>query len=394
MADINLGVLKNFDYLNQIDLSLTSFDESTTFAQLSNTFASNADLFSYKSNLDITSGLNLDKVNQLSLSDFQALEYAYLANGAFDSEFYLQEYDDVRNAGVNPVTHYGQNGQLLRENRYPNPVFKSLVEADEILIASANTDFQLVKDAAATFDQSETIEVAAVPLAIPVIYYTVAGAVAFTILGLEAIRQANSWNEAIEQSDFGIYVAPESIVNSDTDVNVTGRFPQPEADIESPITTPPFGGDTEVETGTPPFDLESGIEVNVLDFPNASKELQDLLDGQFEFPLEDEESPYFLAIETNEVLKDLIQNSTLGDKTKGRSTIYYHDFGGGFAKANEIFNSLNLSDVKEISDSNFNGRIGKLDDGRKAVVRNGSKGDNGFPTLEIQKGKRRTKFRF
>lgn len=72
---------------------------------------------------------------------------------------------------------------------------------------------------------------------------------------------------------------------------------------------------------------------------------------------------------------------------------------GGFEQANEVFDSLGLSDVKPLSNSDFNGRIGILEDGRKVIVRDGSKGEvgeKGTPTLEIQnsRGKSKDKFRF
>lgn len=78
----------------------------------------------------------------------------------------------------------------------------------------------------------------------------------------------------------------------------------------------------------------------------------------------------------------------------------YRELSGGFERANEIFDSLNLKNVKPLNNSNFEGRVGTLDDGRKVIVRSGSKGeevdDVGPPTLEIQnaKGRKKDEFRF
>lgn len=160
-------------------------------------------MYTYKPDLAIESGLTLDKLDRLSQSDFKALEYAYLADGALDADFYLQEYSDVKNDGVNPFTHYAENGSKLAENRYPNPAFKGLAESETILLASANTDFQVVKDAASTIDESDTVELAFAP-AIPLVYYTIYGAVVFTVIGLKTLRQANSWNEAFQNNILSI----------------------------------------------------------------------------------------------------------------------------------------------------------------------------------------------
>ena len=149
--------------------------------------------------------------------------------------------------------------------------------------------------------------------------------------------------------------------------------------------------------GTPPFDLGDpiGFDDNAF-FPKGDGFLDDILNGQFEFPDEGQEFTYFLAIEeNNEILRDLIDVSTLGRKTKGRTVQY--DSPGGFERANEIFDSLELSNVKELSGSDFDGRVGQLDDGRTVIVRDGSKGEDGEegpPTLEIQRGRRRIKYRF
>ena len=83
---------------------------------------------------------------------------------------------------------------------------------------------------------------------------------------------------------------------------------------------------------------------------------------------------------------DLIKNSKPGRGTKGRTKQF--DRSGGLDQANKDFDSLNPSGVKDIP----GGRTGTLSDGSKVNVRNTS--TDGRPTLEIQRGKNKTKFRF
>lgn len=85
-------------------------------------------------------------------------------------------------------------------------------------------------------------------------------------------------------------------------------------------------------------------------------------------------------------IDDLIESSTPGDKTKGKSTIYEKE--GGIEEANKDFDSLNPSNIREVNGI----RIGTLPDGSTVNVREKSK--DGRPTLEILKGKKMTKFRY
>jgi hypothetical protein len=83
---------------------------------------------------------------------------------------------------------------------------------------------------------------------------------------------------------------------------------------------------------------------------------------------------------------DLIKNAKPGKGTKGHTKQF--DSTGGFKQANKDFDALNPSGVKNIP----GGRRGTLGDGSKVNVRN--KSTDGRPTLEIQRGKNKTKFRF
>ena len=103
-------------------------------------------------------------------------------------------------------------------------------------------------------------------------------------------------------------------------------------------------------------------------------------------------------LKSDEFINDLIRQSTPGERTRGVTDPF--DFPGDFDKANKIFDSMNLKNVKPIETRFGPGRAGRLPDGsgRKVVVRPGSgkRGniEDGPPTLEIQQGKGRIKFRF
>ncbi|MEQ4510344.1 MAG: hemagglutinin repeat-containing protein [Dickeya sp.] len=88
----------------------------------------------------------------------------------------------------------------------------------------------------------------------------------------------------------------------------------------------------------------------------------------------------------NITVDDLTSTSSKGESTLGRSKIY--DRTGGSSAANKEFDALSPAEVKDIP----GGRVGKLPDGRTVVVRDRS--TDGRPTLEIQSGKNRIKFRY
>ncbi|EAV4201637.1 RHS repeat protein [Salmonella enterica] len=87
---------------------------------------------------------------------------------------------------------------------------------------------------------------------------------------------------------------------------------------------------------------------------------------------------------------DLIATSSKGDQTTGRSRLYERP--GGIDEANKDFDNLSPSDVKDIDNNYVTGRVGTLPDGRTVIVRDGS--SDGRPTLEVQSGKNKIKFRY
>ncbi len=86
------------------------------------------------------------------------------------------------------------------------------------------------------------------------------------------------------------------------------------------------------------------------------------------------------ALTSQEIVHDFVKD--LDDITKSGSIAKNYQSSGGYAKALEDFNSLNLENVKEISTVAGPGKVGNLPDGTKVVVRPTSK--DGIPTLEFQ----------
>ncbi|RFS76818.1 hypothetical protein D0U00_21245 [Leclercia adecarboxylata] len=85
-------------------------------------------------------------------------------------------------------------------------------------------------------------------------------------------------------------------------------------------------------------------------------------------------------------VEDLTSTSSKGKETTGRSKLFERT--GGSNAANKEFDALSPTEIKEIP----GGRVGKLPDGRTVIVRERS--TDGRPTLEIQSGKNRIKFRY
>ncbi|USR59973.1 hemagglutinin repeat-containing protein [Lelliottia amnigena] len=88
----------------------------------------------------------------------------------------------------------------------------------------------------------------------------------------------------------------------------------------------------------------------------------------------------------NITVEDLTSTSSKGPETTGRSKLFERT--GGSNAANKEFDALSPTEIKEIP----SGRVGKLPDGRTVIVRERS--TDGRPTLEIQSGKNRIKFRY
>jgi hypothetical protein len=84
---------------------------------------------------------------------------------------------------------------------------------------------------------------------------------------------------------------------------------------------------------------------------------------------------------------DLIDGSRPGRPTKGRTRQW--DREGGVDQANEDFDNLRPNGVTQRPDGS---RTGHLEDGKKVTVR--PRSSDGRPTLEVQEGKNRTKFRY
>ncbi|MBO8157595.1 MAG: hypothetical protein H0Z32_14285 [Bacillaceae bacterium] len=94
----------------------------------------------------------------------------------------------------------------------------------------------------------------------------------------------------------------------------------------------------------------------------------------------------FFGKGSSKTVDDLIKNATPGRATKGRTSQY--DLSGGFDKAVKDFESLQPNITKNTPDL----KVGKLPDGRTVIVR--KKSSDGRPTIEIQDGKKKIKFRY
>lgn len=88
----------------------------------------------------------------------------------------------------------------------------------------------------------------------------------------------------------------------------------------------------------------------------------------------------------NNTVEDLTSTSSKENETTGRSKLFERT--GGSNAANKEFDALSPTEIKDIP----GGRVGKLPDGRTVIVRERS--TDGRPTLEIQSGKNRIKFRY
>ncbi|MDN0117232.1 VENN motif pre-toxin domain-containing protein, partial [Yersinia intermedia] len=88
----------------------------------------------------------------------------------------------------------------------------------------------------------------------------------------------------------------------------------------------------------------------------------------------------------NNTVEDLTSTSSKGNETTVRSKLFERT--GGSNAANKEFDALSPTEIKDIP----GGRVGKLPDGRTVIVRERS--TDGRPTLEIQSGKNRIKFRY
>ena len=290
ISDINLDTIQGLNYLEGIELSsIQSLGDDTTFAQLSDSVVNNANLFNYKNpTLSLDSDLTIEELGQFNQSDFKALDYAFTGDEAFDGDYYLAQNTDVRDDGVNPFTHYMETGAsegrdpnavfdtsfYLDNNpdvkdagvnafeqyqtfsatdeitRYPNQTLKTVGTASEAIIVASSDLSSSNLGAIKSFAEITETENPEVAIALPVIYYTIAGGIALTAVGIELIRTANNIQD---------------LVNGST--TYTGTFDS--------------GG---VDTSIPPFDTGETITIQPESFPNGDRFIEKVLEGQFEFP--------------------------------------------------------------------------------------------------------------
>ena len=460
VAEVTLSVVQNFGYISPDSLSVFSIGDNTTFGGLSELVTANANLFEYRGeSIDLSDGFSIAEAEVLDPNDYKALDFAFTGDeifdsfyyyernpdvadegtnpftqyfnsgafapeyrdpsayfdssyylqrytdvaddginplfqyfnsgasapefrdpdAAFDTSFYLEEYSEVIESGTNPLLDYVQSG--ASEGRFANETFKTFEETGEAIVLSPQisvADYEIFEDFA--FSVIETGGTETAGLIIPIVVGGIK-VIGIGLLSLEILNRVDNIQQLIDRGSVDLLWYPDN----------------EEVFIEDNLEQFPLPGAEEIGTGTPPFDVGNviGFDDNVF-FPKDGF-LESISSGQFEFPYEGEGSSYFLAIEeNNEILQDVLDNSTL--EGKGKSARYRYNSGGGFTKANEIFNSLNPSNVRTVPDGKGGTlRVGTLDDGRNINVREAS--SEGSPTLEIQRrtasGKtRRTKIRF
>ena len=293
LFEINLDVLKGLNYVEGVEFSaVESVSGETTFAQLSDSVTTNANLFNYKDpTLNFDSRLTLNQLSRFNQSDFEALDYAFAGDEAFDVDYYLAQNIDVREDEVNPFTHYVNNGAFEGRNpnasfnssfyldeypdvkdaginpleqyitfsatdeitRYPNKELKAVGTSEEaIIIASSDlssTNIGAIKSFG-EITQTENPEIAFGPATIPIIYYTIAGGIAITAVGIELIRNSSTI---------------EDFIRGSTTYTIS----------------PDNGG---IDTSIPPFDTGEIVIVEQESFPNGERFIENILEGRFEFP--------------------------------------------------------------------------------------------------------------
>ena len=189
-------------------------------------------------------------------------------NAVFDTSFYLEQNIDVAEANINPLQHYYENAASDELDRYQNQTFQSIGTSDSVLVASSDlsdSQFEEFKKLA-----EEENEVAFAPVvAIPFIVVNGNTILAITAASLGIIAAASNIQELIGSSDTEVFV--------------------PEGDIDS---------------STPPFDLGEATQIDPESFPKSDDFLNGLLDGQYEFPNEEQGGSYILNSDTYYDLSD------------------------------------------------------------------------------------------
>ena len=205
---------------------------------------------------------------------------------AFDTSFYLKENPVVAESGINPLFHYFNSG--ADEGRYANSVFKNLEEIGEALVTSLDIDgedFDDFKETALslieTRQQDTEVNTAGVALPIIPILVKIGEVILATYITKKAIDTSDDIRELLQQS------------NSFDNDNVSGSsnvfvFPNDNRLTQGEILTFPEG-EFDVDFGSEPYDLGEPIGFNDNTFfPKGDGFLDDILNGRFESPDEDE----------------------------------------------------------------------------------------------------------
>ena len=120
-------------------------------------------------------------------------------------------------------------------------------------------------------------EIAALPIILGPVIVEGIKLIAITAASLGTIKAANNIQEILAEGDIDVFRSP---------------FPEPTGETGDNNT-----GSTldEVGSGTEPFDLGAATEIDPKTLPQGNEFLEDILNGQFEFPDAEEGGSYFLA---------------------------------------------------------------------------------------------------
>ncbi len=381
LANIILGVFEGFDYLPQVDLSQTRLDNLTLFGELSTTFVSNANLYDYKSELDIDLGLNLNNIVQLSTSDFRAIDYAfegdelfdlahyraqasipvgvnpytdYVENGwrdeldpnpLFDTEFYFATHTDVRdevlagNSNANPLQHYlefGGEGKFATENRITHPIiegdylvaYSTFIDGDSVGVPVAQQEFGKLNFELTPREQGGIL-VASPTLAGPLV-----------LKGIEYAVYTGIAYEIADQLDLpeGVFSLYQSFTQTSLYESFTIRL-------------------NDLFTGTPPFPddaIESTPEIETFPRGNTLQNILDL-DGRFYTPLDpiDELANNVDSFPLrDEILESLLNDGLFvgGQETPQGSYVLAADLSGGYGAYSPL-------EITNVSNNNWDSII-------------------------------------
>jgi cell fate (sporulation/competence/biofilm development) regulator YmcA (YheA/YmcA/DUF963 family) len=163
------------------------------------------------------------------------------------------------------------------------------------------------------------------------------------------------------------------------------------------VSYEPFSPNPHITIENGAVDVSSDLAV--LDDINSyeeNREITEVADSQPDqySPIQDVDENEGAEEQADNVTVEEILAQSKKSKKQGRNTTQYEKPNADAQEAHKDFDNLAPLDIKPLSNSKFNGRIGMLSDGRNVIVRDGSQ--EGRATLEIQENNtgQKTKIRY